>query len=106
MQTLRLSELLQKQFIGTEDLRRDLTAILKKLSKERGKIIITQNGKPKAVLLDIDSYIDQEELAEQIADQDPKLIKELNKIVDEVESGKSKLIPAEVALKKLGLDYV
>lgn len=106
MPTLRLSQILKKKFIGTEDLRRDLTAILKQLSKKGGEIIITQSGKPKAVLLDIDSYIDQEELAEQIADQDPMLIKHLNKIVDDVESGKSKLIPAEVVLQRLGFENV
>lgn len=103
MQTLRLSQILKKKFIGTEDLRRDLTAILQQLSKKGGEIIITQRGKPKAVLLDIDSYIDQEELAEQIADQDPKLIKHLNKIVENYESGKDKGVPAEEVFKKLGI---
>lgn len=106
MQTQSLGNILKHKFIGADELRRELTAILNKLSTERGSVVITHQGKPKAVLLDIDSYIDQEELGEQIADADPKLIKHLNKIVDDVESGRSKAIPAKEVFKKLGLDHV
>ena len=103
MQTQSLGNLLKRKFIGADELRRELTSILKQLSAERGEIVITHQGKPKAVLLDIESYIDQEELAEQIADADPKLVKHLNKIVDNYTSGKDKGIPAEEVFKKLGI---
>lgn len=102
MQTLRLSELLQKKFVGTEDLRRELTEILKKLPEER-EIIITQSGKPKAVIVDIASYIEKEELTEQIADQDPRLIKRINKIIENYRSGREKGTPAEEVFKDLGI---
>lgn len=50
-----LTDILQKKFVGTDDLRKNLTKILKMLPKEK-EIIITQHGVPKAVLIDPDYY--------------------------------------------------
>lgn len=97
MQTVALSDLLQKKFIGLDDLRRDLSGILGKLSKT-GEIVITQHGKPQAMLVDLESYI---EMQEQIADSDPKLIKELNEAIADVKAGNG--IPAEQVFKELDL---
>lgn len=90
MQTLRLSDILQKKFIGTDDLRRQLTDILDQLPKEGGELVITQHGKPQAVLMDLDSYL---ELQEQMADADPELIEEINEAIADVKAGNG--IPAE-----------
>lgn len=57
MQTLTTADLVRKKFIGTDDLRKNLTEILDELSKNGGEIIITQHGIPKAVLMDINSYV-------------------------------------------------
>lgn len=100
MKTQPLSHILQKKFIGADDFRRYLTDILNKLPKE-GEFIITQHGKPKGVLLDINSYLDLEEFQEQIADSDPKLIAQLNAALDEAKAGKK--IPAEKVFKDLGI---
>ncbi|MBI2315248.1 type II toxin-antitoxin system prevent-host-death family antitoxin [Candidatus Daviesbacteria bacterium] len=100
MQTINLYSLLDKKFIGADDLRKQLTDILSKLPKEK-EIVITQNGKPKGVLLDIKSYLEIEELYEQIADFDPKLIKKVNKAVEEIK--KHGGIPAEKVWKQLGI---
>lgn len=100
MQTINLYSLLDKKFIGADDLRKKLTDILSKLPKEK-EVVITQNGKPKGVLLDVKSYLEIEELYEQIADLDPKLIKRVNKSVEEVK--KHGGVPAEQVWKKLGI---
>ncbi len=97
---MQLSNILDKKFIGTDDFRRDLTDILKKLSKER-EMVITQHGKPKGVLMDIKSYLEIEELYEQLADLDPKLVKKVNAAVEDVR--KHGGIPAEQVWKKLGI---
>ncbi len=97
---MQLSNILDKKFIGTDDFRRDLTDILKKLSKER-EMVITQHGKPKGVLMDIKSYLEIEELYEQLADLDPKLVKRVNAAVEDVR--KHGGIPAEQVWKKLGI---
>lgn len=61
MQTL--GKFLQKKFIGTDELRRNLTEILEKLPQEGGELVITQHGKPQAVLLSLEVY---KRLMEQI----------------------------------------
>lgn len=103
MKTLRFSELLEKNFIGAEDLRRELSDILERLPKEGGEIVVTQHGKPKAIIVDIKSYLDKEEFLEQVADSDPKLIKRLNKAVEDFRSGKDKGVPLEEAFRELGI---
>jgi len=100
MQTLSFSDILQKKFVDVSDLRHRLTNILSKLPKE-GEIVITQRGKPKGVLIDMASYLEWEELQEQIADSDPKLVKELNAAIADVRKGNG--IPADEVFKKLGI---
>lgn len=96
MQTL--TNLIQKKFIGTDDLRRDLTNILNRLPDEGGEMVITQHGKPQAILVDIESYL---EFQEQLADSNPKLIKEINEAIADVEAGNG--ISADEAFKQLGI---
>lgn len=99
MLTLDLAQLLQKKFIGTDELRKDLTDILDKLPEEGGEIVVTQHGKPQAVLVDLDSYL---EFQEQLADSmNPQLVKEVNEAVTDVEAGNG--IPAEKVWKELGI---
>ena len=100
MQTINLYSLLDKKFIGADDLRKGLTDILSSLPKEK-KVIITQHGQPRGVLLDINSYLEYEELLEQIADSDPKLIKRINAAVADVK--KQGGIPAERVWKQLDI---
>ncbi|OGE64929.1 hypothetical protein A3I48_00765 [Candidatus Daviesbacteria bacterium RIFCSPLOWO2_02_FULL_36_7] len=100
MQTLTLGNILQNKFIGTDYLRKSLSEILDKLPEEK-KLVITQNGQPKGVLIDINSYLEYEELLEQIADSDPKLIKRINAALADVK--KNGGIPAEEVFKQLGI---
>ncbi len=97
---MKIGSILDKKFIGTDDLRKDLSDILNRLPKEK-KVVITQHGQPKGVLIDINSYLEYEELLEQIADSDPKLIKRVNKALEDVK--KNGGIPMEEAFKQLGI---
>lgn len=96
MQTL--PRLLKKKFIGADDFRRDLTSILANLQKNGGEIVVTQHGKPRAILVDVEDYI---ELQDQLADSDPKFIKRMNAALDDAKAGN--VIPAEQVFKDLGL---
>ncbi len=100
MQTINVANLLDKKFVGADDLRKELTTILNRLSKEGG-VVITQHGQPRGVLIDINSYLEYEELLEQIADSDPKLIKRVNAAAADIR--KHGGIPAEKVWKKLGI---
>lgn len=90
---------MKKRVIGADKLRRGLTEILNSLPKRGGEIVITQYGKPQAVMIDLESYI---ELQERLLDSDPRLIKEINEAVADVKAGNG--IPAEKVFKDLGLD--
>lgn len=100
MQTLNVSDILDKKFVGTDDLRKELTHILNRLPKE-GEVIITQHGQPKGVLMDVTTYLEYEKLLEQIADRDPKLIQEINKAIADVKAGHG--VPAEKIWRQLGI---
>jgi prevent-host-death family protein len=97
MQIQNVKHLIKNKFIGTDDLRKDLSKILENL--DEGEIVVTQHGKPQAVLLDIEEYID---LQEQLADaNNPTLIKEINEAIEDVEKGHG--IPAQKVFDELGI---
>ncbi|MBU1031387.1 type II toxin-antitoxin system Phd/YefM family antitoxin [Patescibacteria group bacterium] len=99
MQTLSTAELVQKKFIGTDDLRKRLTDILDKLPEEGGEIIVTQHGKPQAILLDLESYLDLHDTFENL--QRPGFIKSIYKELREIDKGKG--ISHEQLKKNLGI---
>lgn len=98
MQTQYLSSILQNKFIGVDDFRRELSKILEKLPQEGGELVITQHGKPQAILIDLESYL---ELQEQIQDADNKLINRVNQAVSQAK--KDKGIEAKEVFKNLGI---
>lgn len=99
MQTLSSAALLQKKFIGTDDLRKKLTDILDKLPEEGGEIIVTQHGTPQAVLLDLQSYLDLYETFEDL--QRPGFIESIYGGIKEIKQGKG--ITHEELKKSLGI---
>lgn len=99
MQTLSLADILQKKFIGVDDLRRQLTNILDKLPQEGGEVVITQHGQPKAILTDIDSYLGLLETLEDLST--PGFIDSIHQAVKEVKAGKG--LTHEQLIKKLKL---
>lgn len=101
MQTLSLADILQNKFIGTDDLRKDLSAILLNTLPKEKRLVITQHGQPRGALIDLDTLIKLEELEDDLADYDPKLIKRLDKALADVK--KNGGIPAEQVWKELGI---
>lgn len=100
MQNVNLYSLLDKKFVGADDLRKDLTKILNQISKNK-EIVVTQHGKPKGVLIDIETYMKIEQLKDELADYDPKFVKKLNKALANVK--KHGGIPAEKVWEELGI---
>lgn len=66
MQTTNLGDLVKKKFIGADDLRRDLSEILENLPHKDSSLIVTQHGKPKAILLDLNTYLQLVDIQEDI----------------------------------------
>ncbi|MDO8452275.1 MAG: type II toxin-antitoxin system Phd/YefM family antitoxin [bacterium] len=100
MQTLSLSSLLDRKFVGSDDLRKGLTRILSKLPKDK-ELVITQNGKPRGVLMDLQTYLKVQELMDGVADYEPKLVKRVNLAVKDARKGNT--FDARKVFKEMGL---
>ncbi len=100
MQTYPVGQFLNKKFIGTNDLRRDLSDIIDKVPGEQVEIVLTQHGKPKMILLDLDTYLQLTDIQEDIIQ--PGYINSLYKELEKVKKGKG--ITHEKLMKKLKLN--
>jgi prevent-host-death family protein len=98
---MKTAIVLQKKFIGMDDLRRQLGKILEKLPKEK-ELIITHHGKPQGILIDVQTYLTMQELKEQIADSDPKFIKKMNTAWEDAQKP-GHTIDIHKAFDKLGI---
>jgi len=97
MQTYTPAQILRKRFIGADDLRKGLSDIIEKFADEKNEIVITQHGKPKAVLLDLNTYLALTDIQEDIIQ--PGYINSLYKELAVVKKGKG--IPHDELVKKL-----
>lgn len=97
MQMYQTTQLLRKKFIGADDLRRDLTDIIDKLPHEKSEVVITQHGKPKAILLDLNTYLELTDIQEDVIQ--PGFIDSLYQELEAVRKGKG--IRHEELVKKL-----
>ena len=68
MQTIPVTQVLDSKFMGVDDLRRSLKRVLANLPKEN-KVVITHRGKPKAVLVDLSTYLQLTDIQEELSDQ-------------------------------------
>ena len=100
MQTIQLVDTIKRKFIGADDFRRQLSIILDKLPSEDSELVITQHGEPKAILLDLNTYLQLVDIQEDVIQ--PGYINSLYKELEAVKKGKG--ISHEELMKKLKLD--
>lgn len=92
--------LLKNPFIGVYELRKNLPKILSALKKEENiPVVITQQGKPQAVVMAVEYYLELVEALRDLAE--PGYIEELRKARKEILSGKG--FSKEEVYKKLGI---
>lgn len=77
---------IQSKFIGVDDFRRELSNILDKLPHEESELVITQHGQPKAILLDLNTYLELKDIKEDVIQ--PGYINSLYKELEKVKKGK------------------
>lgn len=65
MQNDSLADLIRRKFIGSDDLRKKLPEVLSKLPETK-EMIITHHGTPKAALLDLNYYLELQNLTDKI----------------------------------------
>lgn len=98
MQSMTPAAILNANFVGVDDFRRELSDILEHLPEEKRELVITQHGKPKAILLDLNTYLQLTDIHESIIQ--PGYVDSLYKELDMVIKGKG--ITHNDLLKQLG----
>lgn len=94
-----MHDLLRSQFVGMHELRTKLPQLLDALREDATEVVITRQGKPTAVIIDIERYLEvQEALAEF---SDPAYLRELLAARDQIEQGGG--VPAEEVFRKRGV---
>ncbi|MBI4339388.1 MAG: type II toxin-antitoxin system Phd/YefM family antitoxin [Chloroflexi bacterium] len=92
-------DLLQNPFVGVHELRKELPQLLKRVHEEGADVVVTQQGKPVAILLSVERYL---EMREAIRDfSDPQYAQELIAARREIDEGKG--ITAEEVYREAGL---
>lgn len=88
-------DILQIPFVGAYELRKKLPLLLSKMQRENDGLVVTQKGKPRAMLLPIKKYLEMKMLNEELEDalkelKDKDYLLQLKAGVEEIKSGKGK----------------
>jgi prevent-host-death family protein len=92
-------DILKNPFVGVHELRKNLTKLLSSVKEDGTEVVITQQGKPVALLVDIEKYLEVKQALKEFSD--PEYLAELLEARREIEEGKG--IPAEEVFSKKGL---
>ena len=92
-------EILKDQFVGMHELRKNLSKILDALQEEGQEIVITRQGKPAAVIVELDKYLEIQQALREFSD--PEYIDSLFESRKEIREGKG--IAAEEVFREKGL---
>ncbi len=94
-----MHEILRSQFVGMNELRQKLPKLLEGLAQEGADVVITRQGKPAAVLINVEKYLEVQQALREFSD--PRYLAELLKARQEIRQGEG--IPAEEVFRKKGL---
>ncbi len=86
-------------FVGAHEFRKNLTKLLGDLKKEKGELVITQQGKPVAIVSDIETYLETKLAIKEFAD--PNFLAELFEAKRQIKTGKG--IPAARVFARKGV---
>lgn len=92
-------EILKNPFVGVHELRKNLTKLLSSVKDEGVEIIITQQGKPVALIIDIEKYLEVRQALKEFSD--PEYLAELIEARKEIRESKG--VPADEVFAKKGL---
>jgi len=92
-------ELLRTHFVGMHELRKDLTKLLEALQEEGQEVVITRQGKPMAVIVDLEKYLEVQQAMREFSQ--PEYLANLLEAKREIREGKG--VPAEEVFRRRGL---
>ena len=94
-----MNEALNGQFVDIQELRRNLTKLLDGLRTEGQDVVITRQGKPTAVIVDVEKYLEVREALEEFSR--PEYLASLLAARDEIRNRQG--IPADEVFRQKGL---
>lgn len=99
-------DILEIPFVGAYELRKNLSLLLAQLQRKGDGVVVTQKGKPAAMLLSVKRYLEMKMLVEELEEAikelaDKDYMAELLAAEKEIRAGKGKT--AEEVFKKLGI---
>lgn len=92
-------EILKHPFVGVHELRKNLTKLLCTVKEDGREVVITQQGKPVALLIEIEKYLEMVEALKEFSD--PQYLAALLQARREIREGKG--VPARKVFAKKGL---
>ncbi|MBI4758361.1 MAG: type II toxin-antitoxin system Phd/YefM family antitoxin [Chloroflexi bacterium] len=92
-------EILRTHFVGMHELRKDLTKLLEALQEEGQEVVITRQGKPMAVIVDLEKYLEVQQAMREFSH--PEYLANLLEARREIREGKG--VPAEEVFRRKGL---
>ena len=94
-----MQEILNNPFVGVHELRKNLTKLLSSVKEDGTEVVITQQGKPVALLVDVEKYIEVKQAMKEFSD--PIYLADLLEARKEIRDGKG--TPAEEVFTRQGL---
>ncbi len=91
--------ILPSSFVGAHEFRKNLTKLLGELKKDKSEVVITQQGKPVAILSDMESYMEMKQAMKEFSD--PAFIADLIEAKMEIKAGKG--VPASKVFAQKGV---
>jgi prevent-host-death family protein len=94
-----MKEILGRQLVGMHELRRYLTKLLEGFEREGQEVVITRQGKPMAVIVDLEKYLEEQQALAEFSDRE--YLASLLSAKDEIATGRG--VRAEEVFRKNGL---
>ena len=92
-------DILKNPFVGVHDLRKNLTKLLSSVKEDGVDVVVTQQGKPVALLVDVERYLEMKQALKEFSD--PEYLAALFASRREIREGKG--IAAEDVFANKGL---
>ena len=92
-------DILKNPFVGVHELRKNLTQLLSSVKEDGAEIVITQQGKPVALLIDVEEYLEIKQAIKEFSD--PEYLATLLEARREIREGKG--VSAEEVFTQKGL---
>lgn len=95
----KMLDILNNPFVGVHELRKNLTKLLCLVNEDGADVVVTQQGKPVALLVDVEKYLEMKQALKEFSD--PEYLAALLEAKREIREGKG--IPDEKVFANKGL---